>query len=93
MREMIELLLATRNAHKTHEFAALIGAGFEISDLRLHPNVAAVAETGSTYEENAIVKALAASRAVAGLVLSDDSGLEVDQLGGAPGTYSARYAG
>jgi XTP/dITP diphosphohydrolase len=93
MREMIDLLLATRNAHKTQEFAALLGAGFKISDLRHHPNIPAVAETGTTYEENAILKALAASRAIAGLVVSDDSGLEVDQLGGAPGIYSARYAG
>ena len=65
MREMIDLLLATRNAHKTQEFAALLGAGFKISDLRHHPNIPAVAETGTTYEENAILKALAASRAIA----------------------------
>ena len=93
MREMIELLLATRNRHKTQEFAALLGADFKISDLTYHANIPAPAETGSTYEENATLKALAASRVVAGLVVSDDSGLEVDQLGGGPGIFSARYAG
>ena len=52
-----------------------------------------VEETGRTFEENAILKAVAVSRAVAGLVVADDSGLEVAALGGAPGVYSARYAG
>ncbi len=52
-----------------------------------------VEETGATFEENAILKAVAASRRVSGLVVSDDSGLEVVALQGAPGVRSARYAG
>ena len=55
--------------------------------------IAEVAETGSTFEENAVLKALAVSRHLAGLILADDSGLEVNALGGAPGVLSARYAG
>ncbi len=50
-------------------------------------------EDGATFEENARLKAVSVSRQVPGLVLADDSGLEVDSLGGAPGVYSARYAG
>ena len=53
----------------------------------------AVAETGSTFEENAVLKAIAASRYFSEDIVADDSGLEVDILGGEPGIYSARYAG
>ena len=93
----MELLLATRNAHKTHEFAELLGDEFAISDLSGAREPAAVEETGGTFAENAILKAVTASqlRSASGglLVIADDSGLEVDALGGAPGIYSARYAG
>lgn len=87
------LTLATRNAHKTREFAEMLESKFDLHDLKdvLHP--AEVEETGSTFAENAALKALATSRAVPGYVLADDSGLEVDAIGGAPGIYSARYAG
>ncbi len=87
------LLLATRNAHKTREFAALLGPEFEVSDLTGSGDLPEVKETGSTFEENARLKAITISRLVPGLVVADDSGLEVDSLGGAPGVYSARYAG
>lgn len=89
---MSQLLIATKNAHKTAEIAAMLPA-WEVSDLTAHPEIAAPEETGATFAENAAIKAVAASAHFAGLVLSDDSGLEVDALGGAPGVRSARYAG
>jgi XTP/dITP diphosphohydrolase len=89
----MELLLATRNAHKTREFAQLLGNDFAVRDLRAEKNVAPVAEDGKSFRENAIAKALVASKHFAELVIGDDSGLEVHALGGAPGIYSARYAG
>ena len=89
------LLLATRNAHKTVEVRAILApAGWEVSDLSAHPDWPEVEETGATFADNAALKALAASERVPeAVVLADDSGLEVDVLGGAPGVYSARYAG
>jgi XTP/dITP diphosphohydrolase len=87
------LLIATKNAHKTSEFRDLLGAGFQVRDLNQHPEVPSPEETGATFAENAEIKALAASRLFPGLVLADDSGLEVEALGGAPGVRSARYAG
>lgn len=90
---MSQLLLATRNAHKTREFQALLGPDFEVHDLLELPDVAEVEETGSTFQENALLKALAVSSQLPGLVVSDDSGLEVAALDGAPGVRSARYSG
>jgi XTP/dITP diphosphohydrolase len=90
---VIELLLATRNAHKTEEIQRILGPQFKVNDLAAHPEVPHIAETGNTFQENAILKALAVSRKLPGLVIADDSGLEVDALGGAPGIHSARYAG
>lgn len=72
----------------------MLGAGWVIEDLSMHPHLPQPEETGVTFAENAAIKALAASHALPGtLILSDDSGLEVDALGGAPGVTSARYAG
>ena len=91
---MTNLLLATGNSHKTREIRALLGDGWTIEDLSAHPDWPETAETGATFAENAALKAQAASLRVPGkLVLADDSGLEVDALAGAPGVYSARYAG
>ena len=90
---MPRLLIATKNAHKTAEIRAILGVGWEVSELTSHPDVPAPEETGATFEENARIKAEAASRVFDGIVLSDDSGLEVDALNGAPGVHSARYAG
>ena len=90
---MRQLLLATRNAHKTREFAEILGDEFHVSDLLEAQNIPEIKETGRTFAENAIAKAVNVSRAVVDLVLGDDSGLEVDALGGAPGILSARYAG
>jgi len=87
------LLLATRNSHKTREFSEILGGEFVVRDLSGETNAPAIEETGSTFAENAILKAVGISRQFPGLVLADDSGLEVDALNGAPGVYSARYAG
>ena len=92
---MPRLLIATRNRHKTGELAALLGADFQVEDLTMHPDMPEIDETGVTFLENAALKALGASHYFGGdlLVLADDSGLEVDALGGAPGVRSARFAG
>jgi XTP/dITP diphosphohydrolase len=90
---MISLCLATRNAHKTREFLEMLGGEICLTDLSEHPEIGPVPEDGFTFEENARIKAKIISGQVAGLVLADDSGLEVESLGGAPGVYSARYAG
>ncbi len=89
----LHLLLATRNAHKRREFAQMLGEEFVLGDLSDHPEIAEVVEDGASFAENAALKAVTVSRQLPGLVLADDSGLEVDSLGGAPGIYSARYAG
>jgi XTP/dITP diphosphohydrolase len=88
------LLVATSNAHKTAEIAAMIGAAWQVVDLRDYPALVSPEEDGDTFEANARIKAEAASLVLPDLlVLSDDSGLEVDALGKAPGVRSARYAG
>lgn len=87
------LLLATRNAGKTREVREILGAGWEVEDLTARRDLPDVEETGETFEENARLKALAGSAHDNGWVLADDSGLEVDALGGAPGVRSARFAG
>jgi len=89
----MDLLLATRNANKTREFRELLGGQFKITDLSSLPSLALPEETGRTFEQNAILKAVTVSTTVDKLVIADDSGLEVDALQGAPGIYSARYAG
>src|ERR1700747_1815978 len=90
---MQTLLIATRNAHKTREIGQMLGFGWRVSDLISLSHSPIVEEVGHTFEENAVLKALAISRVFTGLVLADDSGLEVDSLGGAPGVKSARFAG
>jgi len=85
--------VATRNPHKTRELQQILGSDFTVCDLRAHSEISEIAETGTSFEENAKLKALAVSRKLPGLVAADDSGLEVHALGGAPGIYSARYAG
>lgn len=87
------LLVSTRNAHKVGEIRAILGPSFEVSDLSVLPDMPEVDEIGTTFEENATLKAVAASLLFEGWVIADDSGLEVDALSGAPGVYSARYAG
>jgi XTP/dITP diphosphohydrolase len=91
---MIQLLLATRNQHKTREFAQLLGENFALQDLTSKSDVREIVESGTTFEENAVLKAVTISRIFPReIVVADDSGLEVEALGGAPGIFSARYAG
>lgn len=84
------LVIASGNAGKIREFAGLLAH----LPLSLEPQPAGmdVEETGSTFSENARIKALAVARATGHWALADDSGLSVDALNGAPGVYSARYA-
>ena len=90
---MQTLLIATRNGHKTREIGQMLGPGWDVRDLSSLPHAPRIEETGATFEENATLKALPISRIFTGLVLADDSGLEVEALGGAPGVRSARFAG
>lgn len=87
------LILATRNAHKTAEVRAILGDRFAIRDATDFSDFPEIEETGTTFLENARLKALGISSRIGGWVLSDDSGLEVDALDGAPGVWSSSYGG
>jgi XTP/dITP diphosphohydrolase len=87
---MTRLLLATRNAHKVSELDALL-APFGVDPLP--DDVVLPPETGVTFAENALGKAHAAASATGRIAIADDSGIESEALGGAPGVYSARFAG
>ena len=91
---MPRLLLATYNKGKIREFQSLLkGVPFELVTPAQQGIDLEVEETGSTFEENARLKALAFAKASGLLTLADDSGLEVDALNGEPGVRSSRYAG
>lgn len=94
MTQNRRLVIATTNPHKVEEFRDLLAdvpfTLLSLSDLGVKQDVA---ETGDTFEENAIIKARAYAEETGLLTLADDSGLEIDALGGAPGVYSARWAG
>lgn len=91
---MRPLLIATTNPHKLDEFRAIFSdlpyQLLSLNDVQLDINVE---ETGATFQENSQLKALAYAHAGGLLSLADDSGLEIDALGGAPGVYSARFGG
>src|SRR5581483_8565124 len=88
------LVIATSNRDKIREIAALLdGAGVELATLDAWPDLVPPEETGRTFEENARLKARYYAAAIGELVVAEDSGLEVDALGGAPGVMSARYGG
>ncbi len=89
------LIVATHNAHKTAEIREMVGSHFaEIVDLTGNDGVPVPEEDGDTFEANSTIKAMSASPHFPGaLILADDSGIEVDALGGAPGVISAIYAG
>ncbi|AHY16273.1 nucleoside-triphosphate diphosphatase [Streptococcus iniae] len=89
-----KLLVATHNKGKTEEFKALFAPlGYEVEDLNAYPELPEVKETGTTFEENARLKAESISKLTGKMVLADDSGLKVDILGGLPGVWSARFSG
>jgi XTP/dITP diphosphohydrolase len=88
------LVIATTNEGKVREIRALLdGADVELVGLDRWPAIAPPDETGRTFEENARLKALYYADATRELVVADDSGLEIDALGGVPGVESARYGG
>jgi len=89
-----QLLIATSNAGKLRELRSVLAdPHFELLALREFPNIESVEETGSTFAENATLKAVGYARQAKVLTLADDSGLVVDALGGRPGIHSARYVG
>ena len=88
----MDIVVATNNKGKLHEIKTILSSHNILSQ----QDVGAfcdVEETGTTYEENALLKARAVREYTDKIIIADDSGLEVDVLGGAPGLYSARYAG
>lgn len=91
---MKKIIIATKNKGKAKDFEALFGPlGYEVLTLRDVADDMDVEETGTTFEENALLKATALSNRLQTMVIADDSGLEIDALDGRPGIYSARYAG
>ncbi len=91
---MIHVLVATRNEGKLRELRTLLsGEPLRLESLAAHVRVGEVDETGETFEENAKLKAAHAARKTGLWTIGEDSGIEVDALGGAPGIRSARYAG
>lgn len=90
---MKKILLATTNSHKTQEIQTMLGSEYLVEDLSSMPQIGDIIEDADTFEGNANIKALAVSAHTEAFVLADDSGLCVDALDGAPGIYSARYAG
>lgn len=90
---MRPVLLATTNPDKVREIRAILGDAYKLMTLGDVPPVAAPEETGTTFAENARLKARYYAVATGLLTLAEDSGLEVDALGGAPGVESARYGG
>lgn len=90
----MRLIIATKNDNKVREIKSILsGLNLEIISLNEMLSQFNIEETGDTFLENAKLKARQVSKLVKGLVLADDSGLEVKKLGGRPGVFSARYAG
>lgn len=88
------IVLATTNQGKAKEFAVLLqGLPVEIETLKDYPEIGDIVEDGQTFKENTLIKARTVAKATGKLAVADDSGLMVDALDGAPGIYSARFAG
>lgn len=85
--------IATGNPHKTEEFAQMLGSDVQIKTLKDLDTEPIIEEDGTSFEENALIKARALHAIVHEAVMSDDSGLEVDALDKAPGIFSARFMG
>lgn len=91
---MKRIVFATGNAGKMNEIRMILAdLGAEVLSMKDAGISIDIEENGSTYEENALIKARAVATATGDIVLADDSGLEIDSLGGEPGVYSARYLG
>ena len=94
VREMKEIMIATSNAHKVEEFTQMLAPlGYQVRSLLDLEEAIDIEENGTTFEENALIKARAVHERLHTAVISDDSGLAVDAMDGAPGVYSARFAG
>ena len=90
----MQIILATHNRGKMEEMSAILGhLPVELLALDAFPEIGDIPETGNTLKENAFIKAETVHRLTGLPALADDTGLEVDALNGAPGIYSARYAG
>lgn len=87
------LIVASNNKNKLKEFAAILGQRYQIVSMHDAGIDADIEENGTTFEENALIKAEYVAKATGCAAIADDSGLEVDALHGAPGVYSARYCG
>lgn len=91
---MRKIVIASRNRGKISEFRVLLqGLSVDVLSLSDFPDLPDIPETGKTFRENALLKAQFVTAATGLIALADDSGLEVDYLQGAPGVYSARFAG
>jgi XTP/dITP diphosphohydrolase len=90
----MDLVIATSNQNKLKEFTALL-KDYRVALLSLkdYPQIPEIVEDGKTFRENALKKATVVARATGKLTIADDSGIEVEALGGKPGVYSARFAG
>ncbi len=95
MSNLPTLVIATGNAHKTAEFREMLADYAMVIDLTdpAFADLPEVIEDGDTFEANSLIKSTTISQHTGGIVLADDSGLEVDSLDGAPGVISARYSG
>lgn len=94
MEPRTKIVIASKNEGKIKEIKELLkDIPVEILSLRDFPNIPEIPETGTTFQENALIKARAVTTATGLIALADDSGLEVDYLKGFPGVYSARFAG
>ncbi|MFZ5648046.1 MAG: XTP/dITP diphosphatase [Bacillota bacterium] len=90
----MRIVVATKNKGKLRELETMLGPlGIKVMSMDHYPHIPDVEEDGETFAENAIKKARVVAGATGEIALADDSGLEVDCLGGAPGVYSARFAG
>jgi len=87
------LIVASNNKNKLKEFDAILGGLYHVVSMRDAGIDADIEEDGTTFEENALIKAQYVMDATGSAAIADDSGLEVDALSGAPGVYSARYCG
>lgn len=91
---MKKIIIATKNKGKAKDFETLFGPlGYDVLTLHDVADDMDIEETGTTFEENAVLKATALAERLQTIVIADDSGLEIDALDGRPGIYSARYAG